>query len=91
MTNTLKFSKGVDRDRCFYSVMDDKDSVWIGILKQDIAITKDKNWYWVPAANFMYGVGTITEIANKINELNSGSEPKPEVIQPAIRHLDLDD
>jgi hypothetical protein len=90
MTNSLHFGKksGVG-GRCFYSITDDGDSVYIGILKQDAS--GDGHWYWVPAGNFMYGVGTLTEITDQIKELNSGYEPKSEVIQPAIRHLDLDD
>jgi len=68
---------------------------YVGYLEQYI----DAGWVFLPETSQcgFWSQRVLFAIANKLKELNDKlfgegwDEPKSEIIQPAIRHLDIDD
>lgn len=91
MTN-LKFTEMLYKQILYYRVFDIKEDAAIGIIKLSISGDGITRWIFVTENETTYmDFECLTDIAQKVKELNVEYDPKPEEIKPAIRKLDLDD
>ena len=92
MISRLEFIERTVRRKTYYSVFIYETPIGVGVIRQYIEPDNRITWEFVPQS-LSVGMGqeALSEIVKKVKELDDEYGPEPEIIQPAIRHLDLDD
>jgi len=94
MISRLEFIERTVRRKTYYSVFIYETPHEVGVIRQYMEPDGRTTWEFVSQSlSLSVGMGqeALSEIVKKVKELDDEYGPEPEIIQPAIRHLDLDD